>query len=275
MIRVSVVIPAHNRGWSLPRAIESVLRQSMSQYELIVVDDGSTDQTAAALAPYANRLQYITQENAGVSAARNAGIRAAKGEFVAFLDSDDEWLPGKLAAQCAFFNANPPYVICQTLERWIRHGRFTNIPETHKKKADFIFGESLRRCMITCSSVMIRRALFDEVGLFNETLPACEDYDLWLRIARRHPIGLIPTEHLIRYGGHADQLSSRYTGNDRYRIRSIMGLLASGDLTSEQRQHAMAELKWKCQVYGEGCKKRARAEEAERFLSIPEAFHEI
>ncbi len=269
---ISVLIPAYNRAWSLARAIDSVLRQSLHEFELIVVDDGSTDNTRAILEAYGDSIRVLRQENAGVSAARNAGIRASSGEFVAFLDSDDEWLPEKLRIQYAFFENHPQVRICQTLERWIRNGRFVNAPDSHKKKPDFIFAESLRKCMITCSSVMIRRSLLDETGLFNEALPACEDYDLWLRITCRDPVGLIAQEHLIRYGGHPDQLSSKYTGNDRYRIRAILDLLSSGRLSEEQRRLTLSEIEFKCRVYGQGCQKRGKQEEARRFMSIPETL---
>lgn len=268
----SVVLPTHNRAWSLERAIDSVLAQTCRDFELVVVDDGSTDRTPDILERYAGRIVSIRQANSGVSAARNRGIRESKGTVIAFLDSDDEWMPTKLDAQKSFFESHPTRTICQTTERWIRNGRFVNIPNIHKKLHGEIFGPSLKKCMITCSSVAIRRELLDEVGFFNESLPACEDYDLWLRITCQYPVDLIPCDHLTRYGGHPDQLSTRFFGNDRYRIRSILHLLENVPLAQRQRELAIEELRFKCSVYGQGCLKRGRDEEGQRFLMIPKSY---
>lgn len=265
---VSVIIPAYNRAWSIKRAIDSVMAQTFSDFELIVVDDGSTDNTKEILNSYKKEIHIITQENLGASAARNAGIKKAKGNMIAFLDSDDEWLDRKLEAQMDFFEQNPLYKICQTVERWIRYGKFVNIPDIHKKTGGELFGQSLKKCMITCSSVMMRRELLEEVGLFNESLPACEDYDLWLRITHKYPVGLIEREHLIRYGGHSDQLSGKFSGNDRYRIRAIMNILEHCRLTQKQHVQAVAELEYKCRIYGQGCLKRGKTEEGRRYLKI-------
>lgn len=269
---IAVVIPTHNRSWSLSRAIRSVLAQSFETYELIVVDDGSTDSTRELLSMFEGRVRALHQENRGVSAARNAGVKESRAPWIAFLDSDDEWLPEKLQAQVEYLEANPDLRICQTLERWIRRGRFVNIPNTHQKRGGDIFRPSLRKCMITCSSVMMQRTLFEQCGGFNQTLPACEDYDLWLRIARNHQVGLLPKIHLNRYGGHADQLSSRWHGNDRYRIRALLTLLTEGGLTPSQTRMTIDELIYKCDVFGKGCLKRGKNEVGKRFLALARSY---
>ncbi len=269
---VSVIIPTFNRAWSIKRAVDSVLNQTFRDFELIVVDDGSNDNTLEILKKYDDKIQIISQINLGVSAARNSGIKHSRGEYVAFLDSDDEWLPKKLEAQIGYLNENPSVNICQTVERWIRYGKFVNIPNVHKKVGGNIFEQSLKKCMITCSSVIMRKSLLDEVGLFNETMPACEDYDLWLRITYKYEVGLLEKEYLVRYGGHKDQLSTKYNGNDKYRIRSMMNILESCQLTKEQRYKTLESLERKCRIYAQGCIKRGKKEIGKRFMKIPELY---
>lgn len=269
--RVSVVIPTYNRAWSLATAIDSVLSQDFDAFETIVVDDGSTDGTRALLAGYGAALRVIQQANRGVSAARNAGIRAAAAPLVALLDSDDYWLPGKLAVQTAFFDQNPEAVICQTEELWIRNGVRVNSGKRHRKRGGMIFEPSLGLCLVSPSAVMLRRSLFESVGFFDEQLPACEDYDLWLRISCRHPVHLIDRPLIVKRGGHPDQLS-RAPGLDRHRIRAICRLLAQNVLTADQRRAAWESLAAKCAVYAAGCRKRGRPDEAQRCLALIEGF---
>lgn len=266
---VSVIIPAYNRARTLSEAIDSVLAQDYRHYELIVVDDGSTDETPGILDRYQGAITVIRRENAGVSRARNRAIRASHGEMVAFLDSDDYWLPGKLSAQVAWFSENPDSLICQTDEVWIRRGRRVNPGERHKKRSGDIFIPSLDLCLISPSAVMLRRRLLDQTGLFDPELPACEDYDLWLRVTCRHPVGLIEKPLVVRRGGHADQLSAM-PGLDRYRIRAIQKVLASGLLTPDRRAAATAVLRQKCTIYANGCEKRGRHEEAAYYRKIIE-----
>ncbi|MFY9944223.1 MAG: glycosyltransferase, partial [Desulfobacterales bacterium] len=216
-------------------------------------------------------LRVIRQPNRGVSAARNAGIRAAAAPLVALLDSDDYWLPGKLAAQTAFFDQNPEAVICQTEERWIRNGVRVNPGKRHHKRSGMIFEPSLELCLVSPSAVMLRRSLFESVGFFDERLPACEDYDLWLRISCRHPVHLIERPLIVKRGGHPDQLS-RAAGLDRHRIRTIRRLLAQNVLTADQRRAAWKILAVKCTIYAAGCRKHGRPEEAARCLALIECF---
>ena len=265
--QLSVVVPAHNRAWCLAEALDSVLAQDVAGVELIVVDDGSTDGTPQLLAGYGDALRVLRQENRGVSAARNAGIAAAQGELLAFLDSDDVWLPGKLQAQIDFFAAHPEALICQTEELWVKNGRRVNPGRRHRKRGGMIFEPSLELCLVSPSAVMLRRGLFDRVGLFDERLPACEDYDLWLRVSLCHPIHLIATPLIVKRGGHSDQLS-RAPGLDKHRIESIAKLLSSGILTNFQRRAAAAVLQQKCRVYAGGCRKRGRGREAERYEQL-------
>lgn len=264
---ISVILPTFNRAWSLRIAIESVLRQNHPNFELIIVDDGSTDETEPILAEYRGRIRAIRQKNRGVSAARNRGIEEARGRLIAFLDSDDRWLPGKLTAQAAFFADHPDALICQTEERWIRRGVHVNPRRRHQKRSGMIFIPSLELCLISPSAVMIRRKLLDRVGLFDESLPACEDYDLWLRVTRDHPVHLIETPYIEKHGGHADQLSGM-AGLDRYRVRAIRKLLDKGGLSPDQERAARRVLAEKCRIYAAGCRKRGRGAEADRFLEI-------
>jgi len=264
---VSVIIPTFNRAVKTARAVASVLYQTFTDYEIIVVDDGSQDSTESVMRRFGHKVRYIAQpQNRGVSAARNRGIRESMGPWIAFLDSDDYWLPQKLAAQMAFFTRCPEACICQTQEIWIRNGRYANPGRRHEKPSGDIFERSLRLCLISPSAVMLRRSVVDEVGPFDEDLPVCEDYDLWLRIACRYPVHLIEDCLIVKEGGHPDQLSSRYRGMDRFRIRSLCKVLESGRLNPEQGEAAQKELAIKCRIYGMGCIKRGKEAEGRRYL---------
>ena len=268
---ISVIIPTYNRNWILKEAIDSVLAQKFMDYEFIVVDDGSTDDTAALLTAYGDRIITIHQENRGVSAARNVGISIARGNYITFLDSDDLWLPEKLLCQVEFFRSHANAVICQTDELWIRNGVCVNPKKRHKKPSGWIFEPSLQLCLVSPSAVMIKKSLFDEVGLFNEVFPACEDYDLWLRISLKYPIHLIEHQMVVKRGGHDDQLS-RNPKLDQYRIQSIVSILESHQLTHQYYQAAVDVLREKCRIYAEGCRKRGRADEAVLYQEIRDCY---
>ncbi|NNG06760.1 MAG: glycosyltransferase family 2 protein [Desulfobacteraceae bacterium] len=276
MTAVSVIIPTYNRARKLLRAISSVLYQTFIDYEVIVVDDGSNDGTAACLEPVMGRIEYLRHpDNMGVSAARNKGIKASRYPFIAFLDSDDYWLPKKLSTQMDFFKRNPEAVACQTEEIWIRKGLRVNPRNRHLKPSGEIFVPSLKLCLVSPSAVVLKRSLLDEVGLFDEDLPACEDYDLWLRISCRYPIHLIPRRQVVKEGGFPDQLSSNLKGLDLFRIKALVKLLRGGQLTDVQLQATLQELTIKCQIYGSGCLKRGKKEEGEYYLRLPEDLKHV
>ncbi len=269
MIEVSVIIPTYNRAEKVCRAVKSVLDQTFTDFEIIVIDDASTDDTIDRLKKFGDRVKIIRpSENKGVSAARNSGIRAADGRYIALLDSDDYWMPEKLQVQLDFFNENPEAVICQAREIWIRKGKRVNPAKKHLKPSGDIFIPSLKLCLVSPSAVMFKKSLLDEVGLFDEEFPVCEDYDLWLRIAYRYPVYLIEQDLLVKEGGAPDQLSSSMPGMDRYRIMAMAKIYKRGVLNDSQRHALINELGEKCRVYGEGCIKRGKNEEGEYYLSL-------
>ena len=268
---VSVIIPTFNRAHVLGNALDSVMAQTYSPIETIVVDDGSTDRTPDLLAGYGGKIKVLTQENKGVSAARNLGIRHSKGDFIALLDSDDTWTPDKISRQVAFFQDNSEALICQTEEIWIRNGRRVNPRVKHRKPSGMIFIPSLKLCLVSPSAVMMRRGLFDLRGFFNEAFVVCEDYDLWLRISRDIPVYLIDAPCTVKHGGHGDQLSAGHS-QDKYRIASILNLLKEKVLSKPQEEAAIKVLCKKCRVYGNGCIKRGRREEGEYYLSLGAGF---
>lgn len=269
--QISVIIPSFNRAWTLAHAIDSVLAQTVAPKEIIVVDDGSTDHTSEVLAAYGDSIRVLVQPNKGVSSARNLGIRHSTGEFVALLDSDDQWKPEKLACQAAFFMAHPGALICQTEEIWIRNGVRVNPRKKHKKPSGLIFEPSLHLCLVSPSAVMIKKKLFERKGMFRPDFPVCEDYEFWLRVSVDTPIHLIDTALTVKYGGHADQLSRRHS-QDRFRIEAIRDLVRSGTLSDEQQKAAVSVLKEKCRIYGNGCAKRGKQEEARNYLAL---YHEL
>ena len=271
--RVTVIIPTYNRAGCLREAVDSVLAQDFRDFELIVVDDGSTDDTPRLLQEYGDEIRVFRQENCGVSTARNAGISVSRGALIAFLDSDDLWLQGKLARQVEFFKAHADALICQTEEIWVRNGRRVNPGKRHRKRGGMIFEPSLDLCLVSPSAVMVRKELFQRVGFFDESLPACEDYDLWLRVSCRFPVHLIDSPLIVKRGGHPDQLS-RIAGLDKFRISAIVKLLDGDRLSVEQRRAAVRALKQKCEVYAGGCRKRGRMTEAEHYEQLAQKIRD-
>jgi len=266
---VSIIIPTFNRAHFLNKAIGSVLSQTCSAIELIVVDDGSEDDTGNVVSGYKGLVKYIKQKNRGVSAARNLGIKNSSGGFIAFLDSDDWWDRDKLAVQLAKMRQSPDYIISHTQEVWHKNGRLLNQKKKHKKHHGYIFDKCLAMCCVSMSTAMVRRGLFDSVGLFDESLPCCEDYDFWLRVSARHEFLLIDRPLTLKDGGRPDQVSSIYaTGMDRFRIESILKLLKSNCLSPDQRSIAIHELRKKCRIYGNGCVKHGRADEGRHYLQL-------
>jgi len=275
MISVAVIIPVYNREKCIVRALQSVVAQSWSPTQIIVVDDGSTDGTAAVLDRVKNtfNLTVITlNTNHGVSFARNRGVAASTASFIAFLDSDDLWEPNKLEQQMRWFQKNPHMRIVQTREIWIRSGKRVNPPKTHIKKSGHIFMASLKRCMITPSSVVMDRGLFDEFRGFNESLPACEDYDLWLKITSRYSVGLVDEDLMTRYGGHGDQLSATVPVLDRYRVRSMLDVLHHYKISPEQEEKLRATMVKKAAIIAAGCQKRGYKIGYETYRQIAQKY---
>ena len=217
---ISVIIPVYNRCRLIDRAIKSVLGQTIPPDEIIVIDDGSTDGTDEVIKNSYPDVILLKQENRGVSCARNNGIKNAKGTWVALLDSDDEWLPVKLEKQLLALQENSSNKICHTDEIWIRNGVHVNPMKKHRKYGGNIYKYCLPLCVISPSSIIIHKEIFKDIGLFDENIPVCEDYDLWLRICSRYPVLYLQDKLIKKYGGHDDQLSRQYWGMDRFRIRA-------------------------------------------------------
>ncbi len=270
-MNISVVIPTHNRAHCLARAIESALGQSLPPARVIVVDDGSDDGSGELVRAQYPEVELLRQARGGVSSARNRGILAARTEWVALLDSDDAWLPDKLYRQAEMLRRHPDSLLCHTDEIWIRNGRRVNPGRRHAKPAGAIFTHCLPLCCVSPSAVVIHRSVFEAVGLFDPTLPACEDYDLWLRIFCRYPIELVPDKLVIKYGGHADQLSRRFAAMDRFRVRALAGLLQSQVLGEREQQMTQQMLMQKCRILVHGALKRGRLAQAERYRQTLQA----
>ena len=260
-MNISVVIPTFNRIETLKRAIQSVVMQSYAPYEIIVIDDGSNDGTKEWLKDNFPNVKYIYQMNSGVSSARNKGIKFARGDWIALLDSDDEWLPSKLKDQAKEIELNPAAKFLHTNEIWIRNGVRVNQMKKHKKYGGYIFEKCLDMCRISPSSVLIKKDIFDEIGMFDETLKVCEDYDLWLRFASKYPVHFLDQPLIKKYGGHSDQLSKVDDGIESYRIRSLKKIMNSGILNKKQKTITKDVLVKKMYIYAKGLEKRNKIRE--------------
>ena len=274
-MNITVIIPTYNREATVEQALQSVLDQTASPQEIIVVDDASTDNTAEILEKYSTEINIITNNsNQGVSFSRNAGIQVANGEWIAFLDSDDIWDPHKLEKQKEYHEAHPGELISQCDEIWIRNGVRVNPMDKHTKQRGWIFEACVPLCMVSPSAVIIHQSVFEKVGLFDVNLPACEDYDLWLRIAPHFEIGLLNEKLMTRYGGHEDQLSRKYWGMDRFRITSMEKHIDS-NMDPKWKKTLLKELEFKCGVVAAGAKKRDNLETAALYLEKQRTIQEI
>lgn len=275
MHKVSVIIPAYNRFSFLVEAVESVLSQTFTDFELIIVDDGSVDETRKIQEIYQHRVKYIFQENRGVSSARNKGIMLSNGEYICFLDSDDMWKKDKLETQVNFMDKNKDFLVCYTDEIWMRNGVRVNPMKKHKKHSGMIYDKCLPLCIISPSSAMMKREIFDKVGYFDENLPVCEDYDLWLRISKDYPIFFINKKLIIKRGGHPDQLSHLYWGIDRFRIRALRKMLDSRSLNPEQKRLTIMELQKKCDILLSGFWKRGKLKEFNQYKQLQISYSSL
>lgn len=258
---ISVIVPVYNRAGLISRALTSVFSQSQPAQEVIVVDDGSNDGTGERVRERFPQVRYFRQPNRGVSSARNRGIAEARCEWLAFLDSDDVWLPYKLESQQRALAARPEYRICHSNETWIRRGQFVNPMEKHAKSGGHIFLRCLPRCVISPSSAILHRSVIAAVGMFDESLPACEDYDLWLRVCAVYPVLYLEQPLIKKYGGHADQLSQRYPAMDRFRIRALEKIFHANALSNNERHATLEVLLEKIRIYLVGAQKRQRWQE--------------
>ncbi len=222
----SVIIPTYNRSRFLNLSLNSVTSQTFPDYELLVIDDGSTDSTKKLLQNYKNsKLSYYYQKNKGPAAARNCGIKKAKGKFICFLDSDDRFRKDKLEVAYRHIKKNPRYKIFHSEEIWYRNGKLLAQKKQHKKPTGFIFENAAKFCSVSISTAAIKRSLFKKIGLFDRNLLACEDYDFWLRATLKYPVYLIPEFLTIKEGGHEDQQSKKYPAMDKFRIYALEKIL--------------------------------------------------
>jgi glycosyltransferase involved in cell wall biosynthesis len=274
---VSVILPTYNRSMQLREAVQTVLSQTQLPFELIIADDGSTDGTGDYVQKMNNvgMVHYLRIPHCGMPGkVRNAGARLAAGEYLAFLDSDDLWKPEKLARQTNFFEGHPEIRICHTGETWQRGEKIVSQAGQKHKRSGNVFADALMKCIIGPSTVMMRRELFEEFGGFREHLEIAEDYELWLRVTAKYPVGYIDEPLVIKRGGHADQLSEKYGQIEIFRIKALLLNLEEGHFEGEQRRLAAKELVRKCRIYAQGCDKRGKDQEARRYREISRRYQE-
>ncbi|MFG1485247.1 glycosyltransferase family A protein [Halobacteriovorax sp. RZ-1] len=265
---VSVIIPTYNRAMFLARAIDSVLRQSFQDFELIVIDDGSTDNSKQTVESYSDsRIKYFFQENRGVSAARNLGVKKSSGKYIAFLDSDDEWKEDKLEKQLSLLDSSK-HRLCHTGELWLRDGEVVKQKKAHQKVGGDMFIRSLKNCVISPSSVLLERTLFEEMNGFNESFIVCEDYDLWLKITSLYEIAFLEEAFVIKHAGHDDQLSFKFFAMDYWRVKAMAWAKANRQL-SQERVDVLTQLCLKkCQYLIKGYEKYENFENYDEVRAI-------
>lgn len=276
---ISVVIPVYNRPAQLRQAMESVAAQTLRPLELLVGDDGSTDDTRAVARETARLLadrltvRVLALEHSGrPGAVRNRCAAEAAGEYLSFLDSDDLWRPEKLARQIRLFEENPALAIAHTREEWNREGRILSQAKFRHAREGDLFADALKKCTIGPSTVMIKRELYQRSGGFREDLEIAEDYEYWLRLTAAVPVGYLDEPLTIKRAGHGDQLSEKYGQIEVFRIEGLQSLVDRGYFQGRQAASAAGELARKCRVYGKGCLKRDKTAEGRRYLDLSEHY---
>ncbi len=275
-----MVIPTFNRALLLKRAIESVFSQTVQCSELIIIDDGSTDNTLELLRHLSSTskiaFHIYCQKNKGPAAARNLAVSRAESPYIAFLDSDDHWHINKLEKQYQELAKNNQYRISHTREKWLRKGQLLNQRKIHRPRHGYIFDHCLQLCAVGASTVMIKKEIFNQVGLFDESLRCCEDYDLWLRISCQYNFLLIDEALTVKEGGRKDQVSFQYRlGMDEMRIYSLRKLLDGDLLNCQQYLIALNEFIKKSKIFGNGCLKHGKMEAGHSCLELIPVYVEM
>jgi len=247
MSLVSVIIPTFNRKDTIIRAVSSVLSQNYDELECIVVDDASTDETLEVLSRIQDsRLSIVSlKENKGVSAARNIGFDNSSGDFIALLDSDDEWHKDKLSKQVPLLKK---YSLVHGEEIWVRNGKKINQKKIHQKSGGSIFERCLHLCLISPSATLMTRSLYNQMKGFREDFPVCEDYELWLRVTKDFDVGFVSDPVITKYGGHDDQLSQKFKAMDYWRIKAMYELYLKSELSESQLFELKNVLLKKCKI---------------------------
>jgi glycosyltransferase involved in cell wall biosynthesis len=277
---ISVIIPVFNRLQLLQEAVNSVLEQDYEYFELIVADDGSDPEFSPrqkGILPDDPRIRILNFPHSGMPGlVRNRGASAARGEYLAFLDSDDLWLRGKLSAQLNLFRANPEADLVHTREIWQRGRKIVSQKGMHHKHSGFIFPDALEKCIIGPSTVMICREKYLALGGFREDLEIAEDYEFWLRWTAILPVLYINEPQVVKRAGGWEQLSEKYGQIEKFRIAGLADLVEQqwfhrNARCGTQRQ-AEKELVRKCRIYANGAGKRGKHEEAAAYVRIAEKY---
>jgi len=268
--KISVIIPTYNRYKLLLEAINSVKKQTYKDYELMVVDDGSTDETPKLL--HDENLKYIRVKHTGnPGLVRNLGVEQSKGDYIAFLDSDDLWKKDKLEKQITFFKNNPEIKLCHTREIWKRDKKIISQKKQDHKRSGNIFKDALKKCIVGPSTVMMERSIFVLEGGFREDMEIAEDYEFWIRITSKFKIGYIDEPLVVKRAGKWEQLSEKYGQIEIFRIEGLKKLVEHNYFVEEKMELALNELIRKCKIYSRGCKKRNKDKEAkkwEKYISL-------
>ena len=270
---ISIVLPTFNRRRFLEQAVSSVVNQTFREWELLVVDDGSDDESWKTIQKFHDsRIYYLYQQNQGVSRARNTGIQLSRFPWICFLDSDDYWKPTKLQRQLEILERHPEYRVIYTDEIWIRKGRRVNPKKIHRKYGGWIYHRCLPLCIMSPSSVLLERSIVQQVGLFDVDFPVCEDYEMWLRISCRYPIFFLREPLIVKVGGHDDQLSQSLWGLDRYRVKAMAKTYSSAGLTPQQAVWTARQIVEKARILATGFTNRKKWVEAQEYQEMVQAW---
>lgn len=269
-MKISVIIPTFNREDLLKRSVSSVLNQTHAELELIIVDDGSTDNSRQVAKDFLSdsRVRYVYQENSGVSSARNLGVSVSSFEWVSFLDSDDEWLENKLQKQVELHTKKPDLLFIHTEENWIRNGKKVNKPKQYKKHGGYIFSKCLSLCAIAPSAVLMHKSLFNEMYGFSTDYTVCEDFELWLKVTSKYEVGLVDEPLVNKYGGHEDQLSTKFFAMDLYRVRALFHILNIRNLSLEEQTQVKEVALKKCDILLKGYEKHSNFKDYDEVKSL-------
>jgi len=269
---ISAIIPTYNRGPFLKDAVLSVIEQNHPVDECIIVDDGSTDNSQEIIKQLVVSskipLSTVYQENKGPAAARNKGVQLARGQYIAFLDSDDRWERKKIELQLSAHQKLPNHPISHTAERWLRRGAHLNKKKKHHPQSGEIFYQNLKLCAVGMSTVMVKQEVFKTYGMFDESFPCCEDYEFWLRVSLHEPFLLVDKELTIKNGGREDQVSWKHRiGMDVHRIRALEKIIDLSEKHDKSKYDAACQEAYiKCQIYAKGCLKHGKPLDAQYYF---------